>query len=738
MQPKFGRKTLDRVSSNRHSVSRVEGEDVDAKQTGESESGPKKRKKISREEFEKYSKSMQAFIDRNRASLESFAGDASIKFKASTAFMIDFERGEVHCDATWFHEKKFTEEQMLWAMFHELSHFKDYADSRKELLDNYDYIERKAKQLAPLIERKVEEIYGESHPEIVEKIKQRPESTSKKEEMTWAEGAAYKMYHAFYNCMDDIHVNARLAWHAPRYQQGAEGGDEVKKLYRDKLFPTNDYAEYPKHLQYAYKLLREAMVPEQSMILNEEVWEAHQRELPLLGKKQTATEWVREILIPGVTKDKMTGRRVLKDTKAGARNSVIRQTMEPVFEQLLRQDLEAWKPRIPVPGEEEEEGGGPPRLPDLPFQDEYDEFEFNSPDQISDQDAQGFGGVIIKRREAKRKQDEAAEKRAKEDASKTPEQRAQEAADRANKDWCEKNKISYEEFLRFQQLERDVQPYLNDLSDLWTKLLRGQRVEQGRRLEGSYPTGELNVPRTIQEWPKIAGRKFDEVRVMDRQVPKETVVRKPDEIRIRLLGDVSGSMSADKRLMLSRVATLILSSVREFNARMAWQSSEGNAIQAKSQVVLYGSQALETKSLEGESDDQEKVEMRTSVTECQSRSLGGTADALALQMVWDGLDDPDEQEKIRSGKVIDLVFEITDGGTFTLDASKELIDKLKRAGVIVKAFQVGKVDEYEQAIFQSEWNSDGDEDGKIVGDDLAKVVPAIAEMLEKYIGERFG
>ena len=38
-----------------------------------------------------------------------------------------------------------------WAHFHELSHFLEYAESPETVLENFVYIEEKAKQLAPKV-----------------------------------------------------------------------------------------------------------------------------------------------------------------------------------------------------------------------------------------------------------------------------------------------------------------------------------------------------------------------------------------------------------------------------------------------------------------------------------------------------------------------------------------------------------------------------------------------------------
>lgn len=682
---------------------------------------PKKKEKtpISKEQYEEYKRKLQKQLDKNRGLLEAFSGDASLEFIVADKYAIDFEHGKVYLDATSLHEREETEEQALWSTFHELSHFLDYVEDRKGILDNFKHIQRKARKIAPVIEKKIEEKFGESHPELIEQIRKKTPTGSKNiEPMSWAEQAGYKMYHMFYNCLDDIHVNARLTWKAQRYRADAEGGQAVKALYRDVLFPSNDYAEYPKHMQLPYKLLRESMVPDQNVILTERVHNEFHTKIPLMGKSLTPKEWAAEILIPGVKKDKRTGKSKIKEVSASARNAVIRQTLEPVFDRLLMEDLEEWDPKEPE---------------EQPWEMQYKQFQGMSPDQAPEGFYEDLAEKVVAIKEQKDKEKEKKEEQEKIEGRKTPEQRTAELKEAADRDWCRKNDLSYEQFREFAELEKKVEPYLDELSNLWTKILRGLRIEQGRRLEGHFQTGELDVEKVVEEWPKIEEAKFDEVRVMERQMPKEILVRKPEEIRIRLLGDNSGSMNDGGRIqMLKQVATLILSSVREFNARMAWQSSEGDVVEAKSEVVLYGHDHVVAKPLVSASGDQESVDMRKAVTACNASGVD-TRDALALNEVWMSLNTPEELERIKSGKVIDIVFEITDGGTGTLAQSAEIIKKLKETGVITKAFQIGKPHKEEKDIFNEEWK----EDGRFVGQDLTKVVPAIAEMLEKIIGEKF-
>jgi subtilisin family serine protease len=80
--------------------------------------------------LEDYSIAAQKFLDQYERSgfFATYAKDVSLKFRVGDSFMIDYESGTVHLDGSWFHERGFSNEQILWACLHELSHFIDLTD----------------------------------------------------------------------------------------------------------------------------------------------------------------------------------------------------------------------------------------------------------------------------------------------------------------------------------------------------------------------------------------------------------------------------------------------------------------------------------------------------------------------------------------------------------------------------------------------------------------------------------
>jgi hypothetical protein len=83
---------------------------------------------------------------------------------------------------------------------------------------------------------------------------------------------------------------------------------------------------------------------------------------------------------------------------------------------------------------------------------------------------------------------------------------------------------------------------------------------------------------------------------------------------------------------------------------------------------------------------------------------------------------------------MEIVFEITDGGSSDSKASKKAVDDLVQSGIITKAFQIGGTSEDEKKTFNSVWNDGHDEKlGEVVGKEIANLIPAITQALKKYL-----
>ena len=677
-------------------------------------------------EVDIYKQEAQKVIDSHQRLFETFAKDVSLSFKISNGFYIDLEKGEVNMDAKWFSEKGFSKEQILWACMHELSHFRDLAED-SGVMKNFEYIKEQAKKTGDLMLKKWEEKYGASEPEFIEMLKkQRPINPKKPQGATMnaVEKSAYGIHHTFYNIFDDIYVNNLVSRKAPAYEADEKGGKEITRLYQEKLFVGTDYAEKPMHLQFVYKLLRQEMVKDEKVVVNEEVEEALNKKIVFQGKEYTSAEIVQSLIKP----------KKGRDTLASQRYFALRKTLEPIFQELLFKDLEKWNPQKPEKQNQSEgestegegEGNG------NPFEQDYKDYEENNPDQISEEDIQEWKEK--KDKEDQDKKDKETQAQAQE--NKSADEKAKESQENMDKDWCAQNNVEFSTLQQFRKIESEVEPYLQDLSRLWQKIIFGSSKEIERGIEGHFKTGtELDVQKAIQQWPKIAQQKFDDVRVMKRTVSKEVLIKKPELIRVRLVGDMSGSMDSEKRHILQQCFVLLLSSLREFNTHLNLTRSQTKSkLEVDTEAWIFGNDAQKIKKLKSESGVQDEQIEIIKIFEKLESTIGMTYDNKALEEIQKSLSKED-LEKISQKKTLEIVFEMTDGGSSDEKEAEQLVNALANSGIILRAFQIGKTNENDKKVFNSVWNSSQQEKrGEIVGEKIANLLPAVASALKKYLG----
>jgi hypothetical protein len=149
---------------------------------------------------------------------------------------------------------------------------------------------------------------------------------------------------------------------------------------------------------------------------------------------------------------------------------------------------------------------------------------------------------------------------------------------------------------------------------------------------------------------------------------------------------------------------------------------------------VFGDEAKKVKRLRSDSGaEDEQVEI-VKIFEHLEHTLGNTYDNTALEKIFEEIP-PEERDKIAQEKIMEMVFEVTDGGSSNATAARQAVDALDAASVITRAFQIGETSDEEKAVFNSVWNVNRDDKlGEIVGKEIQNLIPAIAELLKKYLG----
>lgn len=761
----------------------------------DSESAIEKLEQALVEKLQQFKRRAHGLLEKNKIAHELFAESGVPEFAFGDGFYFELDTYTVYTDPTWFVKKGLTDVQYLWAVRHELGHFRDLAMDPEGMKKKFRDGEVKGREIgARLAEKFKASLDGKDKERLDAQLKQKPLNPrdSKRGTMNNFELRGRAIHHGFWNAMDDIYVNSHVAARSPAYARGGVHHKDIVQLYQEVLFQSTDFTKMPLHRQYAYAMLRGVMVPHEKVTVSPEVEEALKKKYRLAGREVTTAEILHDI----VECKSSIGR------KASIRHAAIENTLEKTFEALLEKDIAAWDPQQPQkppaqPGSEKGEGdsgegsepgeqgdsqsegesgqsgeggsdgepqSGENRSPSsdggdsdgAPEDGKYDKY-FNpernegSPSGENESDADSplmpdsvgdeadFDAVSDRiKKAAKDFQNKQEEKKTKKpETAEEVKKRLKRVRDRQ---WAEKHSISVETIRDYEKVEREIAPYLESLDMLWRRIVYGESVELMPQQIGHYTSGDLDVEEFIHEIADILGKKeYASARVFTQQQPVfETVIR-PDRIRVRLLGDASGSMNDEKMAVLKQVYVLITSSLRSFqaflNAKRQGQVGKKTKLHVDSEAWVFGTDFMKVKSFnEGNKDDEERAEILRAFSALKN-NMGGTMDSPPLEDILGSLSAKDERD-IATKKCIEFLFEITDGGTQTKEKTKIAVDALNAKGVITRAFQIGTTTEGEQQIFNEVWNRDSEKPlGEIVGNDIKNLVPAIAKILARYLGD---
>lgn len=686
-------------------------------------------------ELEKFQKESESLLRLHKSALESFSDSIIPELKFSNGVLINFKTMIVHLDTKFFFERKFNQRQMIWAAYHELAHFRDFISDPRRFMENFEHIKSKSEEYG----QKIRDVLGR---EKIDEIDENDPCDLK----------AYDAWHTFYNCLDDVYVNSLVARGVP-FVYGAKGRnrEEVSDLYEEVLFKDSDYSELPRNRQFSYAILRKAMLPDQEIGFSEEMADIFDREIDWAGKKIKVVDFIEKI---------KSQNRV--GVKAGDRYFMIKKTLEPIFEELYQKDLDNWEEQQKQKQEKEEKDeesinednqsnstgenqgesqvGAPQNLDDE-FNPDSEGGKNQKPELIPDFDPNNGDfdpekiEDILDQIEKNKKGEEDKNKKA--NSAKSFEEIAKYRQEKQERDWCKENSIPYEVYKSFEETKAEIEPYLKVLSELWENIIYGTGKDVQR---STMPAniGEINIDRAIKYYSDIVYGRFDEMKLMDKKTKEILPANKPEVIKIRFVGDASGSVADDfeKIKIMQQVYVLIMSSLRDFETKLnRTRNQTRTKLSVHTEGWVFGNSAKKIKSIRNGRDyvsEQAEIIRQFSFI---GRDLGFTYDNTAFLGIKDELSSKDVQS-IKSGKTMDLVFEVTDGGSSNVVETRKLVDELEQKGLILRAFQIGQTDESEDAIFNKVWN-DGQKTprGFKIGTKMKNVIPAIVASLKQYLGD---
>ncbi|MCC6934431.1 MAG: VWA domain-containing protein [Candidatus Yanofskybacteria bacterium] len=589
---------------------------------------------------------------------ESYAGTYGLEVKPSPpglgTFAVNLEKGILYIATEWFLERGYSEAEIPAYVLHEMEHMRE-ADALVRTHGGLGVWREHGKRCK-----------------------------------------ASRRFRILDNCVDDIKMNRTVMLRAPVQTE------TLLDFYRRRFNGgTNDLSGAPRHLQFAYALLRLAMLPDEPVVVAPEVREALDELEALRGRSgRTAL-------------DIMTDPQVDMATRL----TLQEKNVEPLFERLYERDRRERQPEKPGDSQGGEksggEGGGEG---DDPFASEYDRFDAQNPDGALSDDA--LGDAV----------DEADASGA---LARPRGGQLADAARDARSAYAREHGVSESELAAY----RRFYDQLTALTDPET----GRTVVDGLRDVFEQIISERERPRVVPKHPVIHGHRLSRpaqahiaARTGDRHPSVwETVERKEKkgelygDVDVVLVCDRSGSMLGQKAIQQRLAAGLMLEALADFSELIHERASGlTDPLVVRTQTWSFGDEAVtnELKPLSDNLTERDRVAVFHALGSTPGSS---TMDYEALKRIADGID-AGEQQLLRQKKLKKIIIALTDGVSSDMPALRGQIERLRGMGAVVVGVGITK----DGVSAETSYAPNG-----LVCAEVAALPRTLADLLKKHLAD---
>lgn len=491
-----------------------------------------------------------------------------------------------------------------------------------------------------------------------------------------------KRLHILYNCLDDIMVNRQINKRFPAHRETKEN------LYREKLFPGTDYQNKSKHLQFTYAILREKMLPEEILTLSPEVRAEIEK---LKNIDEAGTDLVELVSDP--------------EAKPADRFEIIRDYLEPIYEKFFKEDVDEKKQKQPKEGEQ-----GEPKSAEDYFSDEYNDFDKKSPEAMPPDEVKDVLDKYVK--ETKEKNE------------KTPEQIAKEQFEK-------EHGITAEEMENYRADYKKIEKYIEPLREIFERII-SRRKEIKRRFKERTEDGVILDPSLVSQAYIDAQSGILDSRTQLKVKKVEYDEKKPNNFEFTLVCDLSGSMErpSGKSVQQRLSAILIMEALSEFEEKLKTERLEKSLdLHILTEARGFADADEELKPLSDTFDYQTRLKIAKRLSRCDGDS---THDFDSLAAIDRDITET-VRRKIEKNDLKKVVLLITDGGSDNVRLAKKEKEALARAGVIIKAIQIGEVSDSDKEQFREVWHKPK-KDG-LACKNVSQLVPTVKKLLEEFLSD---
>lgn len=663
------------------------------------------------------------FVRRNQTEFDHFAHGYNIKYEPSaTAKTFAFYPKEMKIEmpVSWFEGDDYSEDELKFTNYHELSHFMDMRKNPEAFIDNFDGMRADAKRYA------------------VEYLKSHPEDTHSESSVA---DFYYDQLHLLYNCLDDIYVN-NVVRNRNHYYVYRDGRASVMSLYEKLGFKDSDLRGAPLHEQFAYSLLRDEMISEEhgNSILDEEV------ESILSYKKKYQIKTFRQEILDHVRPE----RSALVNPED--RYAYIRGHVQQKYVDLINVSLDDESQQQNLG---QQSSGSTSQSGDTSAEDDQQNSSQQSSGSISqsgdtsavDDSFDPFAGrhLPINNDHLDKWEDSDETIRdmlnsfledktagmSRDELAKFNEHRQERRFDRSNG-------ITQEERRENREIQAAIREPRREMRRFWENLI-GRSIEYRNHTRRNQLRGHVNVRGYINRYADIQSGNLKNLDIYERKVEERELVDQPETIDISLVIDCSGSM-CDKDKITKNAAALLLYSVKDFNDALdAKRNITKSKLRANTEVILFGDDMEVTKKFDRTASREHATASIIKAVSGINSEMGGTSNYEPLKHIEDEMT-PTDKTKIKAKKLKKIIFNITDGEEYDFGGQiKKVIQELSQDGVILVSFRIGDIEEFGAATFNELWNQDDkaakNAHGIIIGENIASLPRKLMESLKDALGD---
>lgn len=300
--------------------------------------------------------------------------------------------------------------------------------------------------------------------------------------------------------------------------------------------------------------------------------------------------------------------------------------------------------------------------------------------------------------------------------------------------------ISNTEIELFKYYEIKTKKEREEMSKFWRKLI-GNSGKEVNVKKNKELKGKLDLDSFIDSYVDfVEGEKkgnYKNLKIFNQYRLEKQINLLPSRIEISFLIDNSGSMDEEKLDMARKALAVTLLSIEDFNKYLNMSKSQLNKdIEVLTETWFFASEYCKIKSFDEDNIKKEKANIIKTIVKLNGNE-GATDDGSCLQEISDEIN-VDKELRLKRKEEMKLLFEITDGASSFPGIAKNALVDLINKNVEVYSFQIGKINENSEKLFNFVWN-DGYKipHGIIIGEDIEKLPKELLKAVGKNMESIF-